>query len=256
MHTTQQLRADLIALGVRPGDAILMHSSYKALGGLEGGAGAFFETFLDLLGSEGTLVLPALSFDTVSKDQPVFSANDTPSCPGIGYLTEYFRTKIPGVIRSLHPTHSCSMAGKYAAFLAENHHLDETPVGKNSPFAKLPLIGGWILMLGCSPDRNTSFHGVEETAEPPYLLKRDERIRYTLRAADGTEYVQNAIPHNFVLDGKYCEQKYSRILPLLMPDEVRYGKVLDADCVLMNAAAVWNRGREKLLEDPFYFVDR
>jgi Na+(H+)/acetate symporter ActP len=77
-----------------------------------------------------------------------------------------------------------------------------------------------------------------------------------VNAADGTEYVQNAIPHNFVLDGKYCEQKYSRILPLLMPDEVRYGKVLDADCVLMNAAAVWNRGREKLLEDPFYFVDR
>lgn len=256
MHTAQQLRSDLIALGVCPGDAILMHSSFRSLGGLEGGAGAFFETFLDLLGNDGTLVLPALSYDSVNAQQPVFDACTTPSCPGIGYLTEYFRTKVPGVIRSLHPTHSCCMAGKHAAFLAEHHHLDETPVGIHSPFAKLPQIGGWILMLGCSPDRNTSFHGVEETAEPPYLLKRTKRIRYTLRAADGTEYVQNAIPHNFVLDGKYCEQKYSRILPLLADDEVRYGKVLGADCVLMSSAAVWLRGREKLMEDPFYFVDR
>ena len=34
-----------------------------------------------------------------------------------------------------------------------------------------------------------------------------------------------------------------------------YGKVLDADCVLMDASAVWQRGHDKLVEDPLYFVD-
>ena len=145
MHTTQQLFDDLKALGVNPGNTILMHSSWKSLGGLEGGPAAFFETFLRLLGTEGTLVLPALSYDNVHFDQPVFDVLNTTSC--IGFLPEYFRTQIPGVVRSLHASHSCCIRGKHATFLAEGHELDETPVGPNSPFAKLPQLDGWILML-------------------------------------------------------------------------------------------------------------
>lgn len=256
MYTRKQLIASLARLGVQPGDTILMHSSYKSLGGIEGGAAAFFEAFLELLGPEGTLVLPALSFDSVSKKQPVFDALLTPVCPGIGYLNEYFRTQVPNVIRSLHPTHSCCMTGKHAAFLAAGHENDDTPVGRNSPFSKLPKIGGKILMLGCSPDHNTSMHGVEETAEPPYLLKREERVRFVLKDAQGNEHIQSALCHNFVLNGHYCEQRYSRILPLLNGNEIVRGKVLESDCVLMDASAVWQKGREKLLEDPFYFVER
>lgn len=256
MHTTQQLIDDLHSLGIRPGDTVLMHSSWKSLGGVEGGIPAFFNAFLSLLGPDGTLVLPALSFDSVSKEQPVFDVQSTPVCPGIGYLPEFFRTQVHGTIRSLHPTHSCCMTGNQASFLAEGHELDETPVGPNSPFAKLPQLNGWILMLGCSPDRNTSMHGVEETAEPPYLLDRSERVRYILRAADGREIERLSWPHNFDYgDGRHYEQRYSRILSLLSGDEVHCGKVLDADCVLMRAEAVWKKGREKLMEDPFYFVD-
>lgn len=253
MYTIQQLASDLSSLGVRPGDTILMHSSYKSLGRLDGGAKEFFETFLHLLGPEGTLALPALSYGDVSKDRPVFDALHTPSC--VGYLPEYFRTQVPGVVRSLHPTHSCSAAGKHAAFLTEGHENDETPVGPNSPFAKLPKLGGKILMLGCSPDHNTSMHGVEETAEPPYLLNREERVQFTLKDAQGVEHVRSMMCHNFVLNGHYCEQRYSRILPLLSDCEVSYGKVLDADCVLMDASAVWQKGREMLLKEPFYFVE-
>lgn len=253
MHTAAQLTDDLRSLGIRPGDTVLMHSSYKSLGGIEGGAKGFFEAFLSLLGPEGTLVLPALSYGDVSAEQPVFDALNTPSC--IGYLPEYFRTQVSGVIRSLHPTHSCCMVGKNAASLAEGHELDETPVGPRSPFAKLPKIGGKILMLGCCPDHNTSMHGVEETAEPPYLLDRTCRVPYVLKDANGKEHHQSALRHNFVLNGHYHEQRYSRILPLLSEAEVSYGKILAADCVLMSAEAVWKKGHEKLLEDPFYFVE-
>ena len=46
MHTKEQLISDLKALGIQPGDTILMHSSYKSLGGIEDGAKGFFEAFL------------------------------------------------------------------------------------------------------------------------------------------------------------------------------------------------------------------
>lgn len=254
MHTQAQLRDDLSRLGVCPGDAVLMHSSWKSFGGVEGGPKAFFETFIDLLGPEGTLVLPALSYESVSAEQPVFDVQTTPAC--IGYLPEYFRTQIPGVIRSLHPTHSCCMVGKHAAFLAEGHELDETPVGPHSPFAKLPKLDGWILMLGCPADRNTSMHGVEETAEPPYLLDRSGKVRYILRTADGREIERISWAHDFAAEsGEHYVQRYSRVIDLLDPDDVHTGKVLDADCVLMRAKAVWQKGREMLERNPFYFVD-
>jgi len=110
-------------------------------------------------------------------------------------------------------------------------------------------------MLGCSPDHNTSMHGVEETAEPPYLLDRSSHIPYVLRRADGNEIVRPSLRHNFVINNRRFSQRYSRILPLLSDDEVHYGKVLDADCVLMRAAAVWTKGHDMLKKNPWYFVE-
>ena len=60
-HSKKRLRDDLLSLGVRPGDALLMHSSFKSLGGIEDGAAGFYDVLLDLLGGAGTMVVPTLS---------------------------------------------------------------------------------------------------------------------------------------------------------------------------------------------------
>ena len=116
---------------------------------------------------------------------------------------------------------------------------------------------GKILILGSHPDHNTLMHGVEETAVPPYLLDRKGKVRYILRDADGRETERLSWQHDFDAgNGEHYIQRYSRILPLLSSDELHRGKVLDADCVLMRAAAVWKKGHDALERDPFYFVDR
>ena len=255
MYTKEQLKNDLINLGICSGDVILMHSSYKSLGCVEGGAATVFEAFFEVLGSEGTLILPALSFEYVTPREPVFNKQTTPSC--VGYLTEFFRTQVPGVVRSLHATHSCCAWGKYACEIIENHEKDITPVGANSPFAKLPLYGGKILMLGCNPDRNTSMHGVEETIDPipEYCLNMNVTVTYTLFDGENSFDVESH-RHNFVADnGKHIEQCYRRIIDLLDGDEVSYKKVLEADCYLMDARAVWKKGKEKIEKDGLYFVE-
>ena len=255
IHSKEQLKQDLCALGISAGDTVLMHSSYRSLGGVEDGAEGFFSAFMELLGPEGTLILPALSYESVTRQQPEFHLAFTPSC--VGYLPEFFRTQVPGVVRSMHPTHSCCMLGKRAAELAANHELDDTPVGPHSPFAKLPKISGKILMLGCGLDHNTSMHGVEETAEPPYLFDRTQRVDYILYDDAGHKLCQHALRHSFSANGVRCyEQRYSRVVPLLSENEASHGPVLCADSWLLSAAAVWEKGHRKLLEDPFYFVER
>ena len=249
-HTKKQLLQDLKALGVKPGDKLLIHSSYKSLGGIEGGAAGFFEAVTELLGSDGTLLLPTLTFRPVYETK-YFDVKETPSC--VGYLTEYFRTQVEDVVRSLHPTHSCAVWGKDAQAFIKDHEKDDTPVGENSPLSKLPFAGGKILMLGCSADHNTSMHGVEEAGNAPYVLnKNGEPVSYTMKDAAGNTFEQKVYRHTIGL--KYA-QRYSRVVPLLEQGEVNKGKVLAAECVLMSAPAVWQKGVDMLQKEPCYFVE-
>ena len=90
-----------------PGDVLLVHSAMKPLGGgrwLRRRAPALRA----VLTEQGTLLLPALSYTTVTPEQPVFSVQETPSC--VGKLSEAFRTA-SGMLRSVHPTHSVCAAG-------------------------------------------------------------------------------------------------------------------------------------------------
>lgn len=254
MYTKKQMKSDLVKLGIKKGDVILMHSSYKSLGGIEGGAMSVFEALTETIGEEGTLIIPALSYMLVDYNQPVFDKATTKTC--IGYLPEFFRTSFPNVKRSLHATHSCCVWGKYTDEIIEDHELDNTPVGKNSPFAKLPQYNGKILMLGCS-ETITMMHAVEETMNPVPEFNQDMSRTVTYKLIDGDKVIERkSHRHNFVdKNGERIDQCYSRIYPLLEGDEISHGYVLDAECYLIDAKATWKKGQIKMLEDINYFVN-
>ena len=77
---------------------------------IRGPVEAVIGAFQDVLTPEGTLVLPALSYDEIGPDQPRFDVLRTKSC--VGLIPETFRT-MPGVRRSLHPTHSVAAWGRW-----------------------------------------------------------------------------------------------------------------------------------------------
>lgn len=251
-HSKKQLYDDLRKLGITSGDSVLIHSSFKALGGIEDGAKGFFETILQLLGENGNLILPTFTYNPCY-DTFEFSAEDTPSC--VGYLTEYFRTKVNGAVRSLHPTHSCTVFGKDAEWFVKNHNLDSTPVGYNSPLQKLVRKNGKVLMIGDIYDHNTLLHGVEEVAMAPYVFNNSaEPVEYKVTDLSGNTFIQKVRRHNVSQSG--YTQRYSRIIPLLSEAEISFGKVLEANCVLMKAQAVWEKGIDKIGDDPYYFVEK
>ena len=240
-------------MGIKPGDMLLMHSSFKSLGGIENGAAGFFEVLLNILGGSGSMIVPTLSYKDVTSEKPFFDVRTTPSC--VGYLTEFFRTQIPNVRRSLHATHSCCVWGYYRDELVAEHERDATPVGVHSPFRKLPEAGGKILILGSHPDSNTSMHGVEETVLPMRFIDFDNEVIYHITDVDGHSFIRPSWRHYFHRkDGDY-RQCYARVLNLLASDEAYHGHVLDADCWLLDARAVWKKGQEMMRKDPYYFVD-
>jgi aminoglycoside 3-N-acetyltransferase len=251
MSVLHAIHSDLLSLGVRPGGILLVHASLRSLGATPGAetpaarAEAVIQGLLGALGPQGTLLLPSLSYETVTREHPVFDVCATPSC--VGGLTEYFRTR-PGTLRSVHPTHSVCGAGPRAAELLKDHEQDTTPCGPHSPFARLPVARGQVLFLGCGMRPNTSMHAIEEQVAPPYLYSSP--VDYQIIHADGSRSVMRVMRHGF----KGWAQRYDRLAEV-MTRGLRRGKVLQADCHLVEAAEMWPAALEKLRADPLFLVE-
>lgn len=247
----QILKDDLKALGLQKGDAVLIHSSYKSMGGLEGGIRTLAEALLSVIGDTGTLLSPTLSFGSVTAENPVFDYAKTPSC--VGAISEYIRN-MDGALRSIHPTHSCSAIGCKSEWYTKGHENDCTPVGENSPFFKLKEDGGKVLMLGCRTTSNTGMHGVEECFGTSYVLSKDMRT-YTFILPDRT-YQKDYYYHLFRNDsGNRYAQRYDRLEQVIAPGCMPKGLVHGATSWLIDAPAMWKAGLETLAKDELYFVD-
>lgn len=241
-----QFHHDLLSLGVRPGGVLLVHSSLSALGYVPGGAETIIQGLRAAVGEAGTLLMPALTYQTVTSQRPLFDVRQTPA--NVGIIPETFRQQ-PGVQRSVHPTHSVCGTGPLAAALLQPHLDDQTPCGKHSPFHTLPRHNGQILMLGCGLTPNTSMHAIEEEVRPPYLL--NPPLEYQLILADGTTVKKSYLPHNF----RGWVQRYDRVADCLAAPALRQGRVLAAEAFLLEAALLWETVLPVLVREPLYFVD-
>ncbi len=242
-----QIAGEVRTAGVVSGGVLLVHSSLRSLGHVPGGAATVIAGLRQALGPGGTLLMPALSYATVTPERPRFDLVLTPS--NVGAIAETFRRQ-PGVERSLHPTHSVCAIGPAAGALLGEHGQDATPCGSHSPFRLLPQHGGQILMLGCGLAPNTSFHAIEEMVVPPYLFGAP--IDYELVDGDGMRTVKRYRPHDFA---GYA-QRYERIGALLATPALRMGRVLAATVYVLDAAAMWAIALDALRRNPLAFVER
>jgi aminoglycoside 3-N-acetyltransferase len=241
-----QFQKDLHSLGIHRNGVLLVHSSLRSLGVVPGGAETIIAGLLDVLGTDGTLLMPALSYEHVTPENPNFDVNKTPS--NIGKLPEFFRLR-SGTRRSVHPTHSVCAVGSLASQLLEHHIEDTTPCGANSPFHLLPEYDGQILMLGCGLEPNTSMHAIEELIEPTYLY--DPLMEYHITFADGKVITKTYKPHNF----RGWHQRYERIEQVML-NRLRHGHVLKAEYYIIEAKSLWDLALAALRRDPLYFVSK
>jgi aminoglycoside 3-N-acetyltransferase len=151
---------DLRSLGLGAGDRVVVHSSLRAVGRVEGGADTMVDALLDVLGPEGLLVVPTFTYTTRRFDPAVV--------PGrTGALAETVRLRA-GAVRSLHPTHSVAALGAGARELCAGHE-DLAATDVNSPLDRLARGGGYVLLLGVGHIANTTVHVGEFRARAPYL---------------------------------------------------------------------------------------
>lgn len=162
--TREMIQAGLSDLGLPQGAEVLLHSSLRSFGYVEGGADAVIDGLLDCIGPEGTLIVPTLTFRGFDTTRPVFDSRTLPS--ETGKITETVRQR-PGALRSLHPLSSVAALGARAQEYTATH--GPTPCGPQSPYWKLWERNGWIVFAGAHFGSNSCFHVAEEIVSPPYL---------------------------------------------------------------------------------------
>lgn len=170
---------DLISLGVRPGDLLMVHSSLRSIGFVEGGPETVVDALLQALGPDGTLVVPTFTYPTAGNPEFVFDPIRTPS--QMGAISEAARQR-PQAHRSIHLAHSIAAIGPLAQTIATSGGASGWDA--HSPMGQVFNRNGRYLLLGVPYQNLTAMHLCEVWLGLPYRQPRTSEGR--MRHPDGS----------------------------------------------------------------------
>lgn len=125
---------------------------------------AHYRALREVLGPEGTLVVPTASTQLCNSDTP-FHPAETPSFR-VGSFSEYVRTR-PETLRSFHPFTSYSAVGLRAAEITSN--VSRHAFGPETPMARMIDRDAMAVCIGILPNWSCSaVHHVEQVVGVPY----------------------------------------------------------------------------------------
>jgi len=227
MITRQQIHDALTAAGVKHGDHLIVHSSLRSVGPIDGGADALIDGLLDAVGRNGTLAMPAFNY-TRPLPEPYFDPAVTPGKTGM--LTEIFR-KRPGVLRSLHPAHSMSIHGPRAAEFIADHR---TSFGVGTPIDRIAQAGGYVLLLGVTHTSNSTIHvGDSHGGAVRFWWYEGDPPTAKVRLPDG-----RIVEHQFDVSSS-CSMAFNAVdLPLRRAGAIRDLRIGQALSHLMHGADI------------------
>jgi aminoglycoside N3'-acetyltransferase len=233
----QEVADQLRALGIKKGGVLLVHTSFRATRPIEGGPLGLIGALYDVLGTDGTLVMPSW---TGNADEP-FDPASTPASPDLGVVPDSF-WRLPGVIRSNHPF-AFAAAGPQAAWITSGP-IPIPPYALESPVGHVYQLDGQVLLLGVGHDANTTLHLAELLSGVPYRV-----MKYCTLLEDGgpvrIDYGEN----------DHCCTRFTFADEWLRERGVQSeGPVGHAHARLVRAQDVVGVALEHLAHDPLLFL--
>ncbi|MDE6047054.1 MAG: AAC(3) family N-acetyltransferase, partial [Anaeroplasmataceae bacterium] len=198
---------DLKQNGFKKTDAVLLHSSLKSFGAIEGKD--IIEAFKEFF-SSGLVIFPTHTWSTITKNEDVFDVKKTPSC--VGALTN-LALKDPDFKRSVHPTHSVCAYGKNQEAYLKLDLNQSTPVSPTGCFGSLWKMNAKILFLGVPLSKNTMIHSIEEEMQVPDRFT-EEIYHFTSIGYDTT--YSYFMPRHYSTKREHLSENYAKLLPHLL----------------------------------------
>ncbi len=249
MHTKNSLIEDLTRTGIRKNGTLLIHSSMKAVGEVDGGGDTVLDAFIDHM-NEGLLLFPTHSWSDGNLRDGIYNPKTEPACVGI--LPNLFM-KRAGAVRSMHPTHSVTAMGSRAQAYVLRDSDVYTPCPRNGCFAGLYDEDAQLLFLGATLKTNTFIHSIEEWMNIPDRINPQPR-KIKLLYEDGDVREIDFYGH-YSSRGDVSKNYDKLLIPMINMGIAKEVKIGDAASCLVEVKPMADWVMGLLKENPSLFDD-
>lgn len=243
-YKTSEIAPALRAAGLKRGDSVYAQSNLGLFGVCEDAraseavCGAFLQAFLEVLGPEGTLIVPTYTYSACHGER--FDPASTPSSMGV--FAEYVRSR-PEALRSCDPIFSVAALGPKARFYTENP--SEKSLGPNCFFERLHRSDGMLCCLNFV-GWTTFIHYVECSLQVAYRYSKT----FTGEVLVNGVWEKRRAAH-FVVDGEANKFTSRRLHPLCLAGGITQTAPLGGGTVFVeHAPALYDFIREQLKTRP------
>ena len=195
MFNKEYIFGQLKEMGAPQDSIVLVHSSLKAVGEVEGRGDGLLDILIDYFTEKGgILCIPTHTWAFVGDGKISLDLSEPKTC--IGKLPDIAANRKGGV-RTMHPTHSMAVFGDKArveAFIEGESEIT-TPTSKDGCYGKIFKNNGYVLLMGVVHNRNTYLHSVEEILDIPNRISVNT-LEMKIRLQDGTIITKNNHCHN------------------------------------------------------------
>lgn len=250
-YRKEQLVQQLRDMGIRPTDNLLVHSSMKSLGLVQGGADTLINALMESV-PEGMLMMPAHTWKQMSAEYSLFDPETEPVCVGI--VPELFR-KRPGVVRSLHPTHSMAVYGDGAEEYIAGEESRTTPCAPEGCWGRLRTVKAKILLIGVTHARNTYIHSIEESYGVPERFTA-EPVQFQVKLPNDSVKKVDMYRHYNKKEAHISEMYDKMETGYEEAGAAKKVRLGDARCILCDAEKLFEVTGRILAKEVNCFIDR
>lgn len=184
MFTKEDIFRQLQKMNAPRNSVVILHSSFRTVGEVEGGAEGFLDALIEYFTAEGGLFLVVShTWNNLFKDRITLDMQNPESNTGV---ISVLAAKHKDGVRSENPCHSVVVFGDRARAeaLVKNERNIDTPIAPDSVYGELYRKNGYVLLVGVSQAKNTYLHTVDELLNVPDRMD-DVTVDTTVRRLDG-----------------------------------------------------------------------
>lgn len=184
MFTKEQILSQLNSLQVSSGRPVIIHTSMRAVGEVEGGAKTLLDALIERFTcNDGLLIVPTHTWANFEDEKDII-LDKTALTTCTGALSNVALNDKRSV-RSLNPTHSVAVFGNKKEQFARLDDNVNTPCSPSGCYGKIIDSDGYVLLIGVGQEKNTLLHCVEEILDIPCRLSLSP-VKMAIRELDGT----------------------------------------------------------------------
>ena len=217
-YSKQDIMKQLESLGAPTDKIVLMHSSLRSIGNVEGGAATLLDALIEYFTKDGGLFcVPTHTWHNLNQEITLDMRSDSTALGAFSALA----IQDGRGVRSENPISSMVVFGnkeKAKAFIADDAMIT-TATAPESCYGKLFSNSGYVLLVGVAQNRNTYLHSVDEILHTSNRMK-DEPIKVKVKRESGEVVERNLILYH----SSFCSDISTRFVKYDTP--FRYHKCI------------------------------